>query len=354
MDEQKSSPSTWTPAHAPRTARRRTCAAILRMAACALPLYAGRAAGQEPPLVLEATIPLDGVSGRIDHMALDPGRGRLLVAELGNGTVEAIDLAARRVVHRIAGLKEPQGIGFAAAADAVVVASAGDGTVRFYRADDYAPAGRIDLGDDADNVRIDPHTGRVIVGYGSGGLAIIDPASHTKIGEVRLPVHPEGFQLAPDGGTAFVNLPDARQIAVVDLAAGRQIATWRLADARANFPLAIDRTGRLVASVARKPPRLLLFDAGSGALSAQLETCGDADDVFFDARRDRIYVSCGAGAVDVFERKDGRFAHRARIETDSGARTALFVPELDRLFVAARAGTLVGQARILVFRPAPR
>jgi hypothetical protein len=265
--------------------------------------------------------------------------------------VESIDLAARRQVHRIAGLKEPQGIGFAATADAVVVASAGDGAVRFYRADDYSPLSRVDLGDDADNVRIDPHTGRVIVGYGAGALAIIDPVGRAKLGEVKLPVHPEGFQLAPDGGAAFVNLPDARQIAVVDLATGRQTATWRLPSARANFPLAIERTGRLVASVTRRPPRLLLFDAASGAPDAELATCGDADDAFFDAPRDRIYVICGAGAVDVFERKDGRFEPRARIDTESGARTGLFVPELDRLFVAARGGALGGHARILVFAP---
>lgn len=325
----------------------------LSILACALPLGLGSAAAEEPALVLEATIPLDGVSGRIDHMALDPGRGRLLVAELGNGTVDAVDIAARRVMHRIAGLKEPQGVGYAAAADAVVVASAGDGTVRFYQADDFVPAGSIALGDDADNVRIDPHTGHVLVGYGSGGLAIIDPRTRTKIGDAKLPAHPESFQLAPDGGRAFVNLPDARQIAVVDLVSGRQIARWRMADSRANFPMAIDPTGRLVASVARNPPRLLLFDSGSGALIEQHETCGDADDVFFDAKRGRIYVSCGAGAIDVFVRKESGFARLARIETESGARTSLFAPELDRLFVAARAGLLGGQAKILVFRPSP-
>jgi len=43
----------------------------------------------------------------------------------------------------------------------------------------------------------------------------------------------------------------------------------------------------------------------------------------------------------------------ARLPTRSGARTSLFVPESDRLFVAARARRLGSGAAILVFRPEP-
>src|SRR5690349_8570420 len=123
----------------------------------------GSAAEQagSPPLTLERTIALDGVGGRIDHMAVDLGRQRLLVAELGNGTLDAIDLATGKIAHRIAGLKSPQGVAYAAESDQIAVASAGDGTLRLFRGDDFAPAGVISLGDDADNVRIDPRNGHV-------------------------------------------------------------------------------------------------------------------------------------------------------------------------------------------------
>jgi hypothetical protein len=49
-----------------------------------VPLGNTRAADPEPPLLLEQRIPLAGVSGRIDHMAVDLRRQRLFVAELGN------------------------------------------------------------------------------------------------------------------------------------------------------------------------------------------------------------------------------------------------------------------------------
>ncbi len=91
----------------------------------------------------------------------------------------------------------------------------------------------------------------------------------------------------------------------------------------------------------------------AGIVRANLATCGDADDVFFDARRRRLYVSCGEGVVDVLQGDAAAGYHPlARIPTRPGARTSLFVPELDRLLVAARSSASGAGAAILVFRPA--
>lgn len=325
---------------------------FLAIAAAMLPFSSARSAEANPPLVLERTIPLDGVAGRIDHMAVDLGRKRLLVAELGNGSVDVVDLASGKAVHRITGLKEPQGIAYLPSLDLIAVASAGDGSVRLFKGEDASPAGVIDLGDDADNVRVDPGTGHAIVGYGNGGLAVIDVAARKRIADIRLRAHPEGFQLHPKDGRIFVNLPDARQVAVVDLAAEKQTGGWQVPDAASNFPMAIDDTGAALAVVFRRPARLVLIDTATGAVKASLDACGDADDVFFDARRRRIYVSCGAGKVDVFQQAATDYRLVARLDTSPGARTSLFVPALDRLFVAARA-TASASAAILVFRPEP-
>ena len=210
---------------------------ILTLLTALLGMAAGNGRAAEPaPLVLERTIALKGVTGRIDHLAVDLARKRLFVAELGNGTVDVIDLAAGSVIRRIEGLKEPQGLAYAPAADILAVASAGDGSVRLFRGADLAPAGTVDLADDADNIRLDTRTGNLVVGYGSGGLAVIDPAKASLIRRIALPAHPEGFQLDPDNRRAFVNVPDARQIAVVDLDAGRQTASWRDAGSARQLP----------------------------------------------------------------------------------------------------------------------
>ena len=299
-----------------------------------------------PPLALERTIDLPGVSGRIDHLALDPARQRLFVAELGNGTVEALDLKTGRSLGRIARLSEPQGIAYLPSRDELVVASGGDGTVRFYRAADLAPLASLDLGDDADNVRLDPGDGRVIVGYGKG-LALIDPASRKLISTVALPAHPESFQL--EDGKAFVNVPDAGGLAVVDLAVGKLIARWPNPGWKFNFPMAVE--GEQAAVVYRLPARLGLIDLKTGAFADRLPTCGDSDDAFFDTPRRRLYVVCGGGEVEVFERRAQGLVSLGRLPTREGARTGFWDRAAQRLYVAARAGP--GKpAAILVLRPA--
>jgi hypothetical protein len=100
------------------------------VAACALASGWPTAHAAEPPLVLEAKIPLGNVAGRIDHMAVDLARNRLFVAELGNNSVGVVDLAARKLVHRITGLREPQGLAYAEETDTLYVANRGDGSVR--------------------------------------------------------------------------------------------------------------------------------------------------------------------------------------------------------------------------------
>src|SRR5215469_6425073 len=301
------------------------------------------------PLMLEAKIPLGEVSGRIDHLAIDVVRQRLLVAELGNNSLGVVDLAARKTLRTLGGLSEPQGVGYEPSSDTVYVANAGDGSVRIFKGDDFSPLGRIKLGDDADNVRIDRTRKQVLVGYGKGAIAIIDPSTRTKGAEYRLRAHPEGFQIDGTGTQLFINVPDAREVAVIDLpnAALRSAATPGL---RSNFPMTVDAETKRILVVFRDPPMLMALSSPDTQFVAKTETCSDADDVFADSKRHRVYVICGVGEVDVFEPRGTGYERIAKIPTVSGARTGLFVPELDRLFVAVRASGAEPPA-IWVFRP---
>ncbi|MEZ0167900.1 YncE family protein [Microvirga sp. TS319] len=325
---------------------------LMRTAFSAMVTPQAAHAAESMPLQLEVKIPLGNVKGRIDHMAIDLDRRRLFVAELGNDSVGIVDLNASKVSGRIRGLKEPQGVGYVPSTDTLYVANAGDGSVRLFKGQDLKETGRIELGSDADNVRIDSAGNRVIVGYGEGALAILDAKDNRRIAEIGLHGHPESFRLESGGSRVFVNVPGAHAIEVADHQSSKVTAKWPTGHLRANFPMALDEASRQVLAVFRNPPTLTAFSMKDGAPVASTGTCGDSDDVFVDAKRRRVYVSCGEGYLDIFEPDAGTFRRTAHLATAPGARTALFVPELDRLFLAVRARDQE-PAAIWVYRPGP-
>lgn len=316
-----------------------------------LGLMAVPALAAEPPqLTLEAKIALGKVSGRMDHFAIDRAGQRLFLAELGNDTVSVIDLRARKVVRRITGLNEPQGVAYAPETSTLFVANGGDGAIRVFRTDDFSEAAKIALKDDADNLRIDSANHLLFAGFGSGALAVIDTTSLQKKSELPLKKHPEGFQLDPTGNRVFVNIPDAQHIAVLDRTTGQQLATWQAPGHNANFPMAVRADGRQVLIVYRSPARVVVFEATDGRVLADLPTCTDADDIFVDERRSRVYVSCGEGAIDILEFSAGKLTPRGRVQTMRGARTSFYDPESDRLFLAVRESG-PEPAAVWIFKP---
>ena len=102
----------------------------------------------------------------------------------------------------------------------------------------------------------------------------------------------------------------------------------------------------------RSPAKLGAFSMDDGSVIASPDICGDADDLFVDAKRRRVYISCGQGFIDVLDSVQGPYRRVARVATVAGARTSLFVPEMDRLMLAVR-GSGGEQAAIWVFEPMP-
>jgi hypothetical protein len=176
--------------------------------------------------------------------------------------------------------------------------------------------------------------------------------SRKKIGNIKLKGHPESFQVTPDGSQGFVNVPDAHEIAAVNFGQSEQTGTWGTEELRANYPMTLDAAGSRIHVVFRHPATLAAFDIRSGKKLYSKDTCGDSDDVFFDSMRSRAYVSCGEGFIEIMADQGNHYAQEAKLATIGGARTALFVPELDRYFLAVRASGHDPPA-IWIFKPGP-
>ena len=298
-------------------------------------IFAMRSSSAQEPLILVASIDLPRVDGRIDHLAFDTASQRLFVAALGNNTVEALDVKTGAHLKSLSGFREPQGIAVVPDAKLIAVANGQGAGVQLLNANDFRPEAMVRLGDDSDNVRYDASVQRLYVGYGGGALAAVSPTDARVLGEVKLAGHPESFQLERAGTRIFVNVPTAEQIAVVDRGVMKVVATWPVATAKANFPMALDEANHRVFVGCRRPAKVLVFDTSNGKEIGSFDIVGDTDDLFYDAARKRLYISGGDGYIDVFRNQDAnRFTRLAHLATAAGARTSLFVPELNRLYLA--------------------
>lgn len=306
-------------------------------------------------LTLVKTIPLPDVRGRIDHLALDVHGQRLFVAALGNNSVEVIDLAAGKRIQSISGCSEPQGLAFVPAENRLVIANGGSGVVKILDATSFETIKTITGLPDADNVRYDAKSDLVYVGYGDGALAVIRAKTGKRIGDIQLAGHPESFQLEQNGPRLFVNVPDAEQVAVVDRDRRGVVDTWPMKEFGGNFPMALDETNHRLFIGCRSPARLAVRDMTTGKVVASVAIDGDTDDLFYDADRKLIYVSCGGGFIDVLEQLNAdSYQVRERVPTRSGARTSYFSSAQGELYLAARAGLISGGAEIRVYRCRPR
>jgi len=293
------------------------------------------AAAESGGLQLKQTIPLPGVEGRIDHLDLDAANDRLFVCALGNNTAEVLDLRKGERVHTINGLGSPQGLVYISKLNRLFIANDKGGVFKIYDAKSYQPVGEINFKDDADNVRFDSAAKKIYVGFASGGIAVVNAADGKQIGSIKLSAHPEAFELEKNGERIFVNVPNSRHVAVIDRKKGEVIATWKTDGAFGNFPMAFDEANHRLFIGCRIPSKLVVLNTESGEVVAKIDISGDPDDVFYDSKRHRIYAICGAGKIDIIEQTDANnYKAVTKIDTADGARTGLFVPERDTLFVA--------------------
>ncbi|HKD67847.1 MAG TPA: hypothetical protein VKB84_13465 [Candidatus Binataceae bacterium] len=310
--------------------------------------FGDAAAGGNSSAHLAGTIPLDGVEGRIDHMAATPDGHRLFVAAIGSNRVIQIDTEAAKVTGIIRYVSAPQGVCYLRKSGQIAVASGGSGDLLFFTGA-LAPLGTVRGLDDADNVRYDADANLVYTGYGAGALAVIDPAMAVQTAKIPLDGHPESFQLEARGTRLFVNVPAQDEIEVFDRANRVLLNEWKLKDGAGNFPMALDEEHKRLFIGTRRPPRMLVLETEAGKEIAMLSACGDTDDLFYDSASKLIYLSGGQGCVDVFRQSDSATYERVgTISTLPGARTSLLVPSTHRLYVAVpHRGTQ--RAELMVF-----
>jgi DNA-binding beta-propeller fold protein YncE len=236
----------------------------------------------------------------------------------------------------LTGFHEPQGIAIVPDLNAAAIANGESGTLQLIDAATLKTRWTEPVGEDADNVRYDAKARRLFVAA-VGGLIAVDPGSGRVAGKIAIDGHPESFQLATTGQKVFANLPGAAQVVAADRGPMAVLARWTTGSCGSNYPMAFDEAGQRLYVGCRKPASVATFDVATGRVIGTTPAVGDTDDLFYDADRHRLYVIGGQGAVDVLARDGDRLRRLAHVPTRDGARTGLWVPSQDRLYVATPA-----------------
>jgi DNA-binding beta-propeller fold protein YncE len=294
----------------------------------------GCAVADEPSLKLVQSIPLRGPTTRLDHLALDAKHARLFVANMANSSLDVVDLKAGKLLNQIPGQKGIQGIAYAPDLDRIFVGNEVGGVCNVFDGRDYKLLKRFKFADDADNVRYQPAKRRIYVAHAEASLAVIDAKKLEVVTEIKVPGQAESFQLEKDRPRLYLNVPSAQAVVVIDTDEDKVTARYPLTLAGANYPMALDEAHRRIFVGCRKPASIVVLDSNSGKEVAKVTIPGDTDDVFFDAKRRRLYASCGEGYLAVVRQVDAdHYQLLEKIPTAKVARTCLFDPGAGRLYL---------------------
>lgn len=315
-----------------------------------------------PAYTLAASIPL-GAPDRWDYAVADPSGGRVYVAH--GDRVAVVDAHKLTLVGEVQGIpggthgtaiSTPTGQGF--------TDDGRNGQAIAFDLKSLAVTRRIPAAEDADSMTIDPVSGHVFVIEGDPGtITVVDPRSDTAVATIAVGEKME--YAATDGrGSLYVAGVAKRDLLRIDGRSNTVTARWPTPDCAAPHGLAIDAARRRV-FVGCENQKLMVVDADSGRVVAELPIGRGNDAVAYDPVRRRVFASNGRdGTVSVFQQASAdTYAPLDPILTQVSGRTMTVDPKTGDVFVPAaqldpnsppggfphaEPGTL----KLLVFKPA--
>jgi hypothetical protein len=304
-------------------------AVILAIAAMTTQLQAAE------PLELVQTIVLKGKAGKLDHLAMDAKRGRLFLADTGNGSLDIVDLKAGSLLKQIPGQTGIQGVAFAGDLDKVFVGTGGGGLCNVFAGENYQLLKTIKFSGDADNVRYDPKTALTFVAHDEKCLGVIDAKTFALSPDIKLPGNAEAFVIESARPRMYVVVPSPSQLLVVDPAKKAITGNYPIKMAGGGHPLALDEANKRVFVGCRTEPMVVVMDTETGKEITGVPIPKDIDDLSYDAKRKRLYASCGEGFLAVISQvSPDKYEVTNKIPTVKSASTSLFDPEANRLYLA--------------------
>jgi hypothetical protein len=308
---------------------------VRRLIVAALVFVPAARAAEPAPLELVQTIVLKGKAGKLDHLALDAKRDRLFLANTVNGTLDVVDIKAGKLLKQVAGQSGIQGVAYAADLDRVFVGLGTGGYCNVFDGADYRPLKTVKFADDADNVKYDSVRGVAYVAHAEKALGVVDAKTFAIKADITLPGTAEGLQSSAKGSRLFVALPSPSEVVVVDPDKKEVVGSYPVKLAGGGHPIALDEANKRIFVGCRKAPMVVVLDEETGREITAVPIPDGVDDLFYDAKRKRLYASCADGFIAVLRQVDAdRYEAAGKIETPKNSKTCYLDQDSGRLFLA--------------------
>lgn len=314
------------------------------------------------PLKLAGSTDFPGYTGDFDHFSIDTKNGRMFLAGEESAELEVMDLKTGKIITRMKGFGVPHSVFYMPDANEILVV---DGekpsqifdaaTLKVKRA--YAlPKGADSIGYDGASKHLWIVTGGKDVPQKDSNLIELDPTTGKTIKSVHFDAdHVEAMAVEQNGPHIYINVTDKNYLAVIDKASGKVTAQWPIMAAEQNAPIAMDEANRRLFVVTRKPGKLVVLNADTGAQVAEFKAPERADQVTWDSGNRRIYVTGGEGWTSVIEQSGAdKYTEAAKVTTLPGAKTAILDAPNARLWIAASPGETKAIGKVLRYDIAPR
>jgi DNA-binding beta-propeller fold protein YncE len=303
-------------------------------------------------------VDLPGYSGDFDHFAADYDRNRLLLAAEDHGTLEVFDLKTSAHLSTVSGFGNPHSILVRKGIPTVFITDSTEKNATIRDAGTYAKKQTVNLTPGADTAKYDAATNILYVVTGgkdvdmkTANLEAINPDTGAKLGSITFPDnHVEAMAFVESDPRIFINLTQTNKLAVVDRKSMKVIATWPVPRAQQNAMVAFDPAQHRLYVVCRSPGMVVVMNSDTGAVVGTQPAPLRSDEVQYDEATHRLYVPGGEGYMNIYDTSDSNHLKIVeKVTTAPGAKTALLIPAMHRLFVAVSPGDSKAMAKVLTY-----
>jgi YVTN family beta-propeller protein len=305
---------------------------ILGLAAAIGCIGTGALRAAAPTYAQVADIPVGGAGGW-DYLTVDSGSKRLYVS---HGTeVVVIDTASNTVVGRIADTPGVHGIAVVPELGRAFTSNGRENKVSVVDVKTLQTLSKVATGANPDAILYEPKQKEIYALNHTGHSATaFDAATGAVSATIPLAGTAESGAADPGLGRVFVNIEDKSSVDVIDIAKHAVIANWPVAPAEEPTGMAIDpATHRLFVGGGKS---LVMMDASSGKVVANVPICDGTDATFFDPGTSLVFVSCSDGHVTIAHMDSpSTLSVVQTLETAPRSRTMALDPATHRIYLSA-------------------